>query len=136
VKIDVKQMQGRVPVTILLLEGNLDGSNYQDVIEHTRSLYEKGMRDLLIDMSGISFVSSAGLVALHQIAMIMTGKAYFETDDGWQALHSLEKDVHGGYQEHIKILNPQPRVARVLESTTIDQFIEVCTDQDAAVAAF
>lgn len=135
-QMDVKHVQGRVPVTILSLQGNLDGSNYLEVIDFARSLYEGGTRDLLVDMSDVGFLSSAGLIALHKMAIIIGGKESLETEDGWQSLHSLEKDMDSGLQEHIKILNPQPRIVKILESTMIDQFIEVFTDQDKAIASF
>lgn len=135
-KMYVNYEQGRVPVTVLILEGNLDGSNYQQVIDNARSLYETGTRNLLVDMSEVGFISSAGLVALHTMAMIMRGQDNLRDQDGWQSLHSIEKDIETGYQPHIKILNPTERVAKVLKTTALDQFFEVLTDQDAAIASF
>ena len=42
--ITTEDAQGRVSVTILALHGDLDGSNYQEVITRARDLYGAGMR--------------------------------------------------------------------------------------------
>ncbi len=134
--IEVKQVMGNVPVTILVLKNNIDGSNYKMLIEKAEELYEQGSRDLLLDMSQVNFISSAGLVALHTVALTMQGGERFETDDGWQAIHALERDIGTGFQAHIKLLNPQPKISKILESTMIDQYIEVFTDEKEAIASF
>ena len=41
-----------------------------------------------------------------------------------------------GFQQHLKLLNPQPRVDRVLEMVGFKRFLEVYTDLDTAVASF
>ena len=43
--ITVDQVNARVPVAILRLQGDLDGSNYRDVIERAQALYQAGQRD-------------------------------------------------------------------------------------------
>jgi anti-anti-sigma factor len=59
------QAQGRVPVTVVGIEGELDGSNFQQLINTARDMYKAGARHLLLDMSKMTYMSSAGLVALH-----------------------------------------------------------------------
>ena len=56
-----------IPVQVMTLRGELDASNYLDVIERVRALYEAGARQLVIDLSNVSFLSSSGLVALSLI---------------------------------------------------------------------
>ena len=41
-EISVSQMQGNVPVTVLKLDGQLDGQNYQDLITKAQELYKAG----------------------------------------------------------------------------------------------
>jgi len=40
--ISVSQAQGEVPVTVLKLDGQLDGQNYQDLIARAQELYNSG----------------------------------------------------------------------------------------------
>jgi anti-anti-sigma factor len=66
--ISISQVQGKVPVTVLKLEGQLDGQTYQDLINKAREAYKAGWRDFLVDMADLTYISSAGLVALHSVA--------------------------------------------------------------------
>ena len=132
----VTEEQARVPITVLGLEGQHDASNYVVVIERVKALYDAGTRDLLVDLSDLSFMGSSGLVALHGIAMILRGELPADPQQGWSAFHALAKDREGGLQAHCKLLNPQPAVARVLEITGFGAFLEIFDDRAVALAAF
>ena len=134
--ITIDQVQGKVPVTILGIQGDLDASNFQDVIDQATEAYEAGARDILIDMSEIEFMSSSGLVALHSIALLLRGEELPDPEFGWEAFRTLDRDRESGVQAHVKLLNPQPQVDRSLEITGLKKFFEVYTDLDTAVASF
>ena len=61
--ISISQVQGKVPVTVVKLEGQLDGQTYQDLINKAREAYKAGWHDFLLDMSDLTYISSAGLAA-------------------------------------------------------------------------
>jgi len=65
--------KGRVPITILQLNGNLDASNYTEPIQKAQELFAGGARDLVIDLSNVPHISSAGLMAIHTLALIFGG---------------------------------------------------------------
>lgn len=135
--IQVDHTQGRVPVAILRLQGDLDGSNYRDVISRAQTLYQAGHRDLLVDLGATPYMSSSGVVALHTIALLFRGaEAPDPETDGWRALKAVGNSAEAGKQEHVKLLNPQPRVAAVLEQVGLSTFFDTFTDQAAAVTAF
>jgi anti-anti-sigma regulatory factor len=133
--ITVENAEGRVPVTILELHGDLDGSNYQEVIARARDLYGAGMRHLLIDMGDTPYMSSAGLVALHSVILLLRGEQPPDPESGWSAFHAIARE-HGGVQKAVKLLNPQPRVRRTLEMTGMQEFFEIYADRQAAVESF
>jgi len=142
--ITVDQAQGKVSVTILGLHGDLDASNYQDVIAKAREVYNTGTRYLLIDMSDTPYMGSSGLVALHSIAVLLRGEEPPDPESGWNAFHAIARDrarllseAEGrAVQQHVKLLNPQPRVDRTLEMTGLKQFFEIYTDLQTAIASF
>ena len=72
-EINSQSVPGSSTLAVLDLNGELDASNYLDVIEHVRRLYTTGTRQLIIDLSDVSFLSSSGLVALHSAALVMRG---------------------------------------------------------------
>lgn len=132
----VEQTQHKVPVTILKLSGDLDGSNYQAVIAKGKEIQANGAQYLLLDMSEVPFMGSAGLVALHSIALAMQGKASPNPEQGWSALHTIGLDVTQGKQPYVKIYNPQASVRRSLERTGMTDFFEVHDTLEAALASF
>ena len=134
--ITVKQMQGSVPVTILQTHGDLDASNYQDLIAKGQEVYEAGARDILLDMSSTPFMGSSGLAALHSLALLVRGDELPDLESGWNVFHEIDRDRDSGLQKHIKLLNPQPQVDRTLEMTGLRQFFEVHTDLETAIASF
>jgi len=134
--ITVKQIQGSVPVTILQTHGDLDASNYQDLIAKGQEVYEAGARHILLDMSDTPFMGSSGLAALHSLALLVRGDELPDLESGWNVFHEIDRDRDSGLQKHIKLLNPQPQVDRTLEMTGLKQFFEVHTDLETAIASF
>ena len=134
--ITVKQIQGSVPVTILQTHGDLDASNYQDLLAKGQEVYEAGARDILVDMSDTPFMGSSGLAALHSLALLVRGDELPDLESGWNVFHEIDRDRDSGLQKHIKLLNPQPQVDRTLEMTGLKQFFEVHTDLETAIASF
>jgi anti-anti-sigma regulatory factor len=134
--ISVSQTQGAVPVTILKLDGQLDGQNYQDLIIKAQELYKAGARDMLLDLSDLTYISSAGLVALHSVALLLRGDEVPDTESGWSAYRSMGRSSEAGIQKHIKLLNPREEVKNVFEMVGFDRVFEMHTDLDQAVKSF
>ena len=134
--ISIERVEGAVPVTILSTHGELDASNYQDLIAKAREVYSSGSHNILLDLSDTPFISSSGLVALHSIATLVRGKTPPDPESGWEALHALDRDRGSGMQHNVKLLNPQARVDRALEMTGLKQFFEIYSDRETAIASF
>ena len=132
----IEKAQGRVPVSILGLKGDLDASNFQEVIEKAKDIFSSGGRDLLLDMSQLKFLSSSGIVALHSIALIMRGDRPHDLDNGWNTFHAVQEDKSSGKQEHVKLLNPAPKIQETLRKTGMDVFFEIFYDRNTALASF
>jgi anti-anti-sigma regulatory factor len=125
------------PTTVILnLDGELDASNYLDVIERVRQLFNQGTRQLVMDLSDLSFLSSSGLVSLHSAALIMRGEEPPSPDLGWSAFHAIASDVEQGFETCCKLVNPQGRVRKTLEMTGFNTFLEIFDDTDSAVRSF
>jgi anti-anti-sigma factor len=133
--LSVHQEQGRVPVTVLKIEGKLDGSNYQQVIARAKELYQAGTRCLLLDLSEMPYMSSSGIVALHTIAVMLRTGRVPDAEDGWNALHAVNDEVDG-YRDEIKLCAPQERVNRTLQLSGLDRFLQVFDTLPAAVSSF
>jgi anti-anti-sigma regulatory factor len=134
--IQIEKAQGRVPVTILGLKGDLDASNFQEVIKNANDIFSLGGRNLLLDLSQLKFLSSSGIVALHSIALIMRGDQPHNLDNFWSTWHAVREDKSSGKQEHVKLLNPAPKIQETLHKTGMDDFFEIFHDWNTALASF
>jgi hypothetical protein len=81
-------------------------------------------------------MGSSGLVAFHSVALLMRGETPPDPEEGWGALRSIDRERDAGLQQQVKFLNPQPKVERVLKMAGFDQFFEIFSDQEAAIASF
>jgi anti-anti-sigma regulatory factor len=134
--ISVSQAQGKVPVTILKLDGQLDGQNYQELIAKAQELYSAGGRDFLLDLSNLTYISSAGLVALHSVALLVRGEELPDTEGGWSAYRSMGRSAEAGMQKHVKLLNPRSEIMNVLDMVGFGNVFEIFTNFDEAVNSF
>jgi hypothetical protein len=68
--LEITKSEGHV--TILHFDGSLDRQTENLVIESARTVKDSGVRFLLIDLSSVDVVTSAGLHALHGIFKMFT----------------------------------------------------------------
>ena len=134
--ISVSQAQGSVPVTVIKLDGQLDGQNFQELITKAQELYSAGTRDFLLDLSELTYISSAGLVALHSIALMARGEELPDLEGGWSAYRSMGRSSEAGVQKHVKLLNPRSEIMNVLDMVGFSTVFEIYTDRNEAVNSF
>jgi anti-anti-sigma regulatory factor len=134
-EISVSKKTGRVEVTVLSLSGQLDGQTYQELIKRAKALHAEGARNLLFDLAGLDYISSAGLVAIHTVALLLRGET-IPDEDGWASMRSVKKVTDSGLETHLKLLNPGADVRNVLEMVGFDRAFEIHTDLEEALNSF
>ena len=123
-------------VAVIGLEGELDASNFADLIATGRQLYAGGARVLVLDLGGLTFMASSGIVALHSLARVFQGHEPPDLEAGWQAIHDIGTDIDGGASlDHVRLVAPGPAVDRVLDRTGLKRLMPVFATRDAALAA-
>ena len=121
---------------VIALEGELDASNYEGLIETVRGLYANGVRRLVLDLSGLQYMASSGLVALYSIVQVLRGEEPPDPESGWSAFHALGETLEAGTSEdEVRLAGIQPSVERVLQRTGMDKLFPSYPDRAAAVAA-
>jgi anti-anti-sigma regulatory factor len=135
-EIAVSTQQGNVPVTVVQPHGDVDASNYAQLVSKVESLQKDGAKDFILDLSDVPFMSSAGLVALHSIAIMLRGERPADPQSGWAALKSIDRSKEAGIQKHVKLLKPQQYVAETFDKAGFTQFFQIFSDLAEAVASF
>jgi anti-anti-sigma regulatory factor len=134
--VTTEQVEGGVPVTVLEIQGDLDYSNYLEVIDKAREAHAAGARNLVIDLSDVPFMGSSGLFALHSVALLMMGQEPPDPESGWDSYHALDRTLSSGLHAQVKLVGPQPRVDQVLERTGMKRFFEIHADREQAIGSF
>lgn len=135
-EITVSQEQGRISIAVIKLTGQLDGQTYESLIAKAREVIEGGIRNILLDLCDLTYISSAGLVSLHTIALMIRGEDLPDPEGGWSALKSMDRSRDGGLQKNIKLLDPRAEVVSVLDMVGFSAFFEVFTDKQKAIDSF
>lgn len=131
-EIKVSTEKGRVPVTVMHVDGNIDSVSYEAFLAKAEELLSGGTRHLLIDLEHVPLVSSAGLRAFNNI---------------FNRLRELEPDVSdevmrdginaGTYKsQQLKLANPSRATRLALETSGFSMFLEIVPDVPTGVAAF
>lgn len=129
-EIIVSQAQGRIPVTIFQLSGAFISD--EQLMPQVQSAFDNGMRDLLLDLTNVTYISSQGLRALHSIYTLLRTDAPNESDE------AVKIGIRAGTfsSPHLKLLNPNEKVTEVLRLTGYDMFIDMFRNRATAIAAF
>jgi anti-anti-sigma factor len=140
-KITITKTEMPVPVTILHLDGTLDGANYQSLIDKAAEVYAAGARNLVLELSKLGFISSAGLGALHQVALLFQEKEQPGQDEcwaayRWAAYRSVDRDHRLRVQEHMKLVSPTEEVREMLDMIGFSSLFEIYPDLHQASASF
>ncbi len=128
--------QGLPPVTILHLDGRLDGTNYLSLVDAAQTAYADGARDLVLDLSKLAYLSSAGITAIHRVALLFRGETGHEQEDGWAAYRAIDRDRDRGVQAHVKLFGLTEPVRHALDLTGFSVLFEIHTDLRQAAESF
>ncbi len=116
----VGQEQGNVPVTVLRVEGDIDAATHQSLEEKASEVIDGGAKNILLDLSNVQYMGSAGFRAIHAINNMLE---HGET-------------ARTGKSPHLKLLNPTGEVARVIHTLGFDVFLDIYHDREEALNAF
>lgn len=128
-QIEVVHDQGNTPVTVLRLTGDLTAE--EPLLGQAQAEYAAGARNLLLDLSNVNYVSSAGLRALHSIYLLLRDA---DPTDSAQAVSGI---AHGTYKSpHLKLLSPSKNAAKALGVAGYDMFLDIFDSYPKAIASF
>jgi len=132
-EIKVSTENGRVPVTVIHVDGNIDSATYQTLQSKATELIKGGAQYLLIDLSHAHYVSSAGFRALHQIFNELRSLASAGLSED-----EMKKGISAGTYKspHLKLLHLSKETRTIFEMSGFDMFIETYDDKKTAVASF
>ena len=123
-----------VVVTVMHVDGNIDAATYEVFQSKADELIDSGAHFILVDLSHVPFVSSAGMRALQHIYNRLRS-LYPDSDVSDE---DVKKGIRAGTYRSpfLKLLNPSKEAAKTFEISGFDMFVEIFTDKDKAIASF
>ena len=130
----IEQVEGRVPVTVVALDGELDASNFERPHRDGARPLRRGARQLLLDLTDLrswrapgssrSTRSCGSCTASHRPTPRPAGR------------RCITADVDGTPRPRSSCARRSPAVERVLARTGLDRLFIVHPDRATAIAAF
>lgn len=129
-EINVSEAQGRVPITIFHIKGDLSDEDL--LVSQVKQALEAGTQNLVIDLTDVPYISSGGLRGLHIAWMLLR-------EDTSEAASKNIRDgiAQGTYRSrHLKLLNPSKNAQKALTVSGYDMFLEIHKRLQAALDSF
>jgi anti-anti-sigma factor len=131
-EITVTQEQGRVPVTVLQVAGRTDSVSADSFEKKVMEVIDAGARYLVLDLSKMPYISSAGLRVLQEIFNKLRSVSGDESDK------EMYRRINEGTfkSPHLKLIYPTKEVLEVLKMSGFDMLVSIEKDLKTAVASF
>jgi len=126
--INVTLQQASEPVAVMHLQGNINASNFMQIVDKAQEIYKNPARNLILDLSDVSSISSTGIAAIHKIALIYSGVS--------GAVSHPDQTHSSSARKYVKVLSPQPEVEKALETAGLKLFFKVFRDLESALKSF
>lgn len=123
---------GRVPITVLTPVGNIDVAAFETFMSKAEEAIRKGARHILVDMTDVPYMSSAGLRAFSAVFNKLRA-----LDPSASEADVLQAIREGKYKSpHLKILNLSKLSRIAFETAGFDMFLETYDDLQEALESF
>lgn len=135
-ELTVSIQQAQEPIAIMRIKGDIDAATFLEVVNKAQELYNNSSRNLILDLSEVTSVSTTGLVALHKIALVYSGAAHEIDADAATKERRPDFTHHSNARKFVKLLNPQPDVDKALEKAGMKLFFKIYKDLESAIESF
>jgi len=127
-EITVTLQQASEPVAVMRPQGSIDASNFVQIVDKAREIYQNPAGKLILDLSEVPSISSTGLAAIHKVALLYSGVS--------ETMMHPDLTHNSNARKYVKLLSPQPEVEKALETAGLKLFFKVFRDLESALKSF
>jgi anti-anti-sigma factor len=130
--VTITQEEGRVPVTVIHVDGKTDSASSDEFEEKVMEVIDAGARHLVLDLGKVPYMSSAGLRVLQHVFDKLRSLSAGESNK------EMIRQINDGSfnSPNLKLINPTKEVIEVLKMSGFDMLISIEKDLKTAVASF
>jgi anti-anti-sigma regulatory factor len=133
-EISTSTLQAKEAVSVMKIKGGISASNFVQVVRKAQELYNNPARNLIIDLSEVPEITSAGLAGIHKISLVYSG---IPLEMDLEGEDSRLDDTHSNKaRKHVRLVSPQPEVDKALENSGLKFFFRVFPDVNSALQSF
>lgn len=125
--INALQVQGETPITVLQLDGSVDRITSSQLLDRARQAREDGAQRVILDLSGVTMLTSSGLVTIQSIFKLFTP----ESDHA--LIHNAKEQYKSPY---LKLVCPDPKIYYVLNIAGFLQSLLIYNNLQDALRSF
>jgi len=126
--ITTSQIQGDVAVTTLHLKGHLHAGTEKNLLDSAHQAHEDGAKHLLLDLTELEVLSSAGLRAVQNIFKLLTPQNDMEL---------MKQHGDEPYKSpYLKIVCPNPQIYYIFNIAGFLQNILIFNNLEEATSSF
>jgi anti-anti-sigma factor len=131
-EISTEQIAAKKNVTVIRLQGDFDLVGAQQFDQQISGMEKSAANSILIDLSGVHFMSSAGIRSLNEL--FYTLHPY----DQEKFKQEISPGIRSGTYKapNLKLLKPNEMVANTLKMVGLDMYLEVFEDENTALQSF
>ncbi len=122
------QENSKVPVTVYHITGPLNAD--EPLTGMAREAYQNGTRNILLDLTETTYISSAGLRAIQSMYNILRDKE--------ESADMVNTGIRAGsyHSPHLKLCKPSKLVQEVLRVSGFEMFLEIHDSVKKGVESF
>ena len=128
-EISVSQANGRIPVTIFHLHGDLVED--EPLRSQATQAVKDGSEAILLDLKDVPYISSAGLRAIQYVFELLQASSGVDNEEMIRGIAAGTFNA-----PNFKLLSPSKNGAKALRVSGYDMFLETFTSQDKAIRSF
>ncbi|MBK8906134.1 MAG: STAS domain-containing protein [Anaerolineaceae bacterium] len=128
-ELSVSQADGRIPVTVFHLHGDL--VEEEPLRSEAAQAVANGSQAILLDLKEVPYISSAGLRAIQHVFELLQESSGVERE-------AMMRGIAAGTfsAPNLKLLSPSKNAAKALSVSGYDMFLKVYTNPDEAIRSF
>lgn len=123
-EIKVVRQEAAQPVTVMQIDGRINLGNADRLQASALEAYQNGTRNLVLDLSAVESITSAGLRSILAIHKMLANA------------ESTAAEGYSGKSRHLKLVNPTPQVRKVLTTAGFTEILEIYDQTSEAVDSF